>query len=55
MARVSYFHTSVPVLALRSENDFIKTGEALFRDVNDFISNFVDSEHFALETHTYSR
>jgi len=50
-----YLRTSgVPVLALWGENDviFVKAGaEAFARDVKDFVLDFVDSGHFALETH----
>jgi len=50
-----YLRTSgVPVLALWGANDdiFIKAGaEAFARDVKDLVLDFVDSGHFALETH----
>jgi pimeloyl-ACP methyl ester carboxylesterase len=50
-----YLHTSgVPVLALWGANDaiFVRAGaEAFARDVKDFVLDFVDSGHFALETH----
>jgi pimeloyl-ACP methyl ester carboxylesterase len=50
-----YLRTSgVPVLALWGANDdiFIKAGaEAFARDVKDLVLEFVDSGHFALETH----
>ena len=50
-----YLRTSgVPVLALWGKNDpiFVKAGaEAFARDVEDFVLDFVDSGHFALETH----
>ena len=46
--------SGVPVLALWGENDpiFVKAGaEAFKRDVKDLVLAFVDSGHFALETH----
>ena len=50
-----YLRTSgVPVLACWGAHDesFIKAGaEAFARDVKDFLLEFVDSGHFALETH----
>ena len=50
-----YLRTSgVPVLALWGANDviFVKAGaEAFARDVKDLVLKFVDSGHFALETH----
>jgi pimeloyl-ACP methyl ester carboxylesterase len=50
-----YLRTSgVPVLALWGANDviFVKAGaEAFARDVKDLVLDFVDSGHFALETH----
>jgi pimeloyl-ACP methyl ester carboxylesterase len=50
-----YLRTSrVPVLALWGKNDpiFVKAGaEAFARDVKDFVLDWVDSGHFALETH----
>jgi pimeloyl-ACP methyl ester carboxylesterase len=50
-----YLRTSdVPVLALWGKNDviFVKAGaEAFARDVKDLVLDFVDSGHFALETH----
>jgi pimeloyl-ACP methyl ester carboxylesterase len=50
-----YLRTSgVPVLAIWGANDpiFIKAGaEAFKRDVKDLVVDYVDSGHFALETH----
>ncbi|KAF8265706.1 putative hydrolase or acyltransferase of alpha/beta superfamily [Lactarius quietus] len=50
-----YLRTSgVPVLALWGRNDpvFVKAGaEAFKRDVKDLVLDYVDSGHFALETH----
>jgi pimeloyl-ACP methyl ester carboxylesterase len=50
-----YLRTSgVPVLAIWGVNDpiFIKAGaEAFKRDVKDLVVDYVDSGHFALETH----
>ena len=50
-----YLRTSgVPVLAIWGANDpiFVKAGaQAFARDVKDFVLDFVDSGHFALETH----
>jgi pimeloyl-ACP methyl ester carboxylesterase len=46
--------SSVPVLALWGANDviFVRAGaEAFARDVKDLVLDFVDSGHFALETH----
>ena len=50
-----YLRTSgVPVLAIWGSNDpiFVKAGaQAFARDVKDLVLDFVDSAHFALETH----
>ena len=50
-----YLRTSgVPVLALWGKNDaiFVEAGaEAFRRDVKDLVVDYVDSGHFALETH----
>ena len=50
-----YLRTSgVPVLAIWGSNDpiFVKAGaQAFARDVKDFVLDFVDPGHFALETH----
>ncbi|KAI9451000.1 Alpha/Beta hydrolase protein [Lactarius psammicola] len=46
--------SGVPVLALWGANDpiFVRAGaEAFARDVKDLVLDFVDSGHFALETH----
>lgn len=46
--------SGVPVLALWGANDpiFVRAGaEAFKRDVKDLVLDFVDSGHFALETH----
>ncbi|KAI0065730.1 alpha/beta hydrolase fold protein [Artomyces pyxidatus] len=50
--------SGVPVLAMWAANDiiFVKPGaEAFKRDVKDVVVKFVDSGHFALETHVQKR